>query len=558
MPIKIPLEYRPKILDIIGNYSFEKFKADFFAGLAVCVVTLPLSMAFSTASGLPPQHGLFTAIAAGIVASLLSGSRLTITAPTGGFVIVIAGVVSRFSGTNPDGTLNWQQGYNALVIATLMAGLMIIGFGLLKLGRFVQYIPMPVVTGFMTGIAVIIFSSQVLDFLGITFTGDARKPAEVIAIWQTVFTKFGEINLWTIMLGSLSLGMLILMRLYLPKLPAPIIVIIIVSFMQYFLFKNCNIATIGSMFGDIPNMLPSPSLPDITGYSWIELYGLLGAAFTIAMLASIESLLASIVADGMTGDKHRPNAELIGQGFANMSGVIFGGFPTAAAVARTATNIRAGAKTPIAGILQAVMLLLVMLAAAPIAREIPKAALAAVLFIVCYNMIDFKQYKRLFRSPKSDIAVSLVTFSVTILYDLNIGIIVGFVLASVLFMKRMSDAAKANKTAFDHDNISIYEISGPLFFGAVDHLQKIFESVDLRKVFILDMRNVSSVDMTGFQMLERFYLRCEASGTTLILSDVREQPFLAMNRCGFVVKLGSENICESVNIAVDRAKRICE
>jgi SulP family sulfate permease len=520
------LAYTPKLITVLREgYNAATFRADAIAGLTVAIVALPLAMALGIASGASPDRGLVTAVVAGFLISALGGSRVQIGGPTGAFVVVIFNVIGR-------------HGYDGLLIASLLAGVILILAGALRLGRMIKYIPHPVVTGFTAGIAVIIASSQVKDFLGLSI---AKVPAEFIPKWQAYFGAMSSISWATLGVGVGALAVIIGLRKVAPKLPGFLIAVVLTSIVVALL--KLPVDTIGSRFPDIPAGLPMPSLPDI---SFAKINAVLPSAFTIAFLAGIEALLSAVVADGMAGTRHRSNQELIGQGIANLGSALFGGLPATGAIARTATNIRSGAKTPIAGILHAVFLLLFILFATKLMAFVPLAALAAILFMVAWGMSEYERFIALLRMPNADRAVLLLTFGLTVLVDLTVAIGVGVTLASLLFMARMAEAVEVDASGrqdadLDSEDMSqrnalpkgveVFRINGPFFFGVagelLDTLRRLGQSP---QVIILRMRLVPLLDASGVQALEEFVEQANIAGTKVVLSGVQPQPKSMLER----------------------------
>jgi SulP family sulfate permease len=520
------LAYTPKLITVLREgYDAATFRADAIAGLTVAIVALPLAMALGIASGASPDKGLVTAVVAGFLISALGGSRVQIGGPTGAFVVVIFNVIA-------------QHGYDGLLIASLLAGAILILAGVLRLGRMIKYIPHPVVTGFTAGIAVIIASGQVKDFLGLSI---ARVPAEFIPKWQAYFGAMSSISWATLGVGVGALGVIITLRKLAPKLPGFLIAVVLTSIVVALL--KLPVDTIGSRFPDIPAGLPMPSLPAM---SLAKISAVLPSAFTIAFLAGIEALLSAVVADGMAGTRHRSNQELIGQGIANLGSALFGGLPATGAIARTATNIRSGAKTPIAGILHAVFLLLFILFATKLMAFVPLAALAAILFMVAWGMSEYERFITLLRMPNSDRAVLLLTFGLTVLVDLTVAIGVGVTLASLLFMARMAEAVEVDASGrqdadLDPEDMSqrnalpkgveVFRITGPFFFGVagelLDTLRRLGQSP---QVIILRMRLVPLLDASGVQALEEFVGQANIAGTKVVLSGVQPQPKSMLER----------------------------
>ena len=544
------------------GYDLAKLSSDIVAGSTVAIIALPLAMAFAIASGVSPEKGLFTAIVAGFLISLLGGSRYQIGGPTGAFVVVLYAVILK-------------HGYDGLVIATLLAGVMLFFMGVFKLGNIIKYIPYPVTVGFTTGIALIIFSSQIKDFFGLPI---AKMPAEFIDQWKLYSTEFLHVNYYALAVGVVSIALLIKLRHRFPHIPTPIIVIILSACAVYF-FK-LPVETIGSKFGALPSTLPYPAIP---AFSLEKVRAVFPDAITIALLGAIESLLSCVVADGMTGDRHHSNKELMAQGVANMASVLFGGIAATGAIARTATNIKAGAYSPMAGVIHALMLLIFMFLFSKFIVLIPLATLAAILIVVAWNMSEFHHFKAIaLKSERNDTVVLLMTFFLTVLIDLNTGVQTGIMLAGLLFIKRMIDVTGIVDTKntvvlpFDEQDeplevedvnaiskkivpkdVEVYEIDGPFFFGVADRLKNILSEVsDPPKVFILRMRHVPMVDATGLHALDEFCDLCLSNGTILVLSGVNEHIKLKIRRLGFEKKIGIENITDNIDMALSRAHRI--
>lgn len=546
------------------GYSVAKLSSDIVAGATVAIIALPLAMAFAIASGVSPEKGLFTAVVAGIIISLFGGSRYQIGGPTGAFVVVLYAVILK-------------HGYDGLVIATFLAGIMLFFMGIFKLGNIIKYIPYPVTVGFTTGIALIIFSSQIKDFLGLPI---AKMPAEFVDQWKLYSTEFLHVNYYALAIGVISMALLIKLRHRFPHIPTPIIVIIL-SALAVYLFK-LPVETIGSKFGALPSTLPYPSIP---AFSLEKIRAVFPDAMTIALLGAIESLLSCVVADGMTGDRHHSNKELMAQGAANIASVLFGGIAATGAIARTATNIKAGAYSPIAGVVHSLMLLIFMFLFSKFIVLIPLATLAAILIVVAWNMSEFHHFKAIaLKSERNDIVVLLMTFFLTVLIDLNTGVQTGIMLAGLLFIKRMIDVTGIVDTKntigmpLDEDDepldvedtnaiskkivpkdVEVYEIDGPFFFGVADRLKNILSEVsNPPKVFILRMRHVPMIDATGLHALDEFFDLCQDNGTILVLSGVNEHIKLKIRRLGFEKKIGLENITDNIDMALNRAHRLLE
>lgn len=512
--------YTPKLITTLREgYTAQTFRADAIAGLTVAIVALPLAMALGIASGASPDKGLVTAVVAGFLISALGGSRVQVGGPTGAFVVVIFNVIA-------------QHGYDGLLIATLLAGIILLVAGAFRLGQMIKFIPHPVVTGFTAGIAVIIASSQVKDFLGLSMT---EVPAEFLPKWQSYFAALSSTSWATLGVGIGALATIIVLRKLAPRLPG-FLIAVVASSLAVALLK-LPVDTIGSRFPDIPSGLPMPSLPEFT---FAKINAVMPSAFTIAFLAGIEALLSAVVADGMAGTRHRSNQELIGQGVANIGSALFGGLPATGAIARTATNIRSGARTPVAGIMHAVFLLLFILFATDLMAFVPMAALAAILFMVAWGMSEYERFITLLRMPNSDRAVLLLTFGLTVLVDLTVAIGVGVTLASLLFMARMSEAVEVDSSGrqdVDLDSedvhqrdalpegVEVFRIAGPFFFGVagelLDTLRRVGQSP---KVIILRMRLVPLLDASGVQALKEFVEQARVAGAKVILSGVQPQP----------------------------------
>lgn len=510
----------PKLITVLRQgYSPAGFQRDVLAGLTVAIVALPLSLALAIASGTTPDKGLVTAVVAGFLISALGGSRFQIGGPTGAFVVVVFNVIA-------------QHGYDGLLIATALAGLILIAAGLAQLGTWVKYIPQPVVTGFTAGIAVVIFSSQVKDLLGLEM---AELPADFIAKWTAMAQHLDSVSGASVSIATFALAIILMLRRFAPKLPGFLLAVAAASVIAWAL--GLTVPTIGSKFGELPRTLPVPHLPEV---SWSQIKALLPSAFTIAFLAGVESLLSAVIADGMTGRRHRSNCELVAQGVANMASTVFGGMPATGAVARTATNIRAGACSPIAGMMHAVFLLVFMLLLGPLIAYIPLASLAAVLVVVAWNMSEVHHFRALLSAPAGDRLILLLTFALTVLLDLTIAIGVGVVLAAIMFMHRMAEAVAVHSHADlieeDVDDFSrprtdtytrrselppgveVFELRGPFFFGATNKLNDVLERIGQPpRAFVLLMRDVPLIDASGAHALKAFFERCLRHGTVVIL-----------------------------------------
>ncbi|MCB9069163.1 MAG: sulfate permease [Calditrichae bacterium] len=544
----------PKLITVLREgYTFSHFSKDLTAGVIVGIVALPLAIAFAIASGVKPEQGLYTAIIAGFLISALSGSRVQIGGPTGAFIVIVYGIVQ-------------QYGYDGLATATLISGILLIAMGFARLGAVIKFIPYPVTVGFTTGIALIIFAGQIRDFLGLDI---ATVPSEFIEKWVAYAHHFDSFNPAALGLGVLTIATVQLFPRVTRLVPGSLVAILVTTALVS-LF-NLPVETIGSRFGEVPTSLPKPQLPNIS----FELIGqMFSPALSIALLAGIESLLSAVVADGMTGRRHRSDMELIAQGVANIFSPIFGGIPATGAIARTATNIKNGGITPISGIIHAITLLLIMLFFGKWAALIPMPTLAGILIVVSYNMSEWHLFVKLFRSPRSDVLVLLATFLLTVLLDLTVAIQVGVVLAALLFMRRMSEVTKvgyvtrqmndedaAEEPMEDQagipDGVEIFEVNGPFFFGAAERFKSALGVVHQKpQVLILRMRHVLSIDATGIKALDEVIAKTQREGTHLILSGVHTQPLFALEKIGLVDQIGRENLCENLDSSIKRAKKI--
>ena len=546
--------FKPKFFTMLKGITKEQVISDITAGTIVGIVALPLAIAFGIASGVSPERGLITAIIGGFIVSFLGGSRVQIGGPTGAFIVIVYQIVQNY-------------GLNGLILATLMAGVILIIMGFAKFGSIIKFIPHPVTVGFTSGIAIVIFSSQIKDLLGLHI---AKVPADFIEKWKVFFANFSGINIYAAGIAVFSLLVMIFWPKISRKIPGSIIAIIITTIaVQIF---NLPVETIGSVFGNIPSTLPAPSVPD---FDLATIRNLIQPATTIAILAAIEALLSAVVSDGMIGGKHRSNMELVAQGVANIFSPLFGGIPVTGAIARTATNIKNGGRTPIAGITHAIVLLFIMLFFGQWANLIPMASLAAVLVIVSYNMSEWRSFKNLLSSPRSDVIVLLTTFFLTVVFDLTIAIEIGMVLAVLLFMRRMSmvtnigvitrelkdEEEPVDPNAIDKknipDDVEVYEINGPFFFGAATKFKDAIMVVENPpKIRIIRMRNVPAMDATGLHIFKEFYKDSANKGTQIILSGVHTQPLIALQQSGMLDTIGEENIFGNIDDALDRAREI--
>ena len=544
---------KPKFFSVMKNYTREQFIKDIVAGLIVAIIALPLSIALAIASGVNPEQGLYTAIIAGFFISFLGGSRVQIGGPTAAFVVIIYGIIA-------------EHGIPGLIIATLLAGVMLILMGLFHFGDLIKFIPKTITIGFTLGIAIGIVVGQIKDFLGLNM---GAVPAEFLTKLVAYSHNLGSISYITLAIGILAL----LIQVFWPKVSKKIpgsLVAIIVTTLLVAIFK-LPVKTIGDLY-TIKAGLPSFSMP-VLSLSLVR--EMILPAFTIAMLAAIESLLSAVVSDGMIGSKHKSNAELVGQGVGNILSALFGGIPATGAIARTAANVKNGGRTPVAGMVHALTLLLILLFLMPYASYIPMSCLAAILIIVGYNMSGWRTFVRIIKTaPKSDIAVLIITFLLTLFFDLVIAIEFGMVLAAFLFLKRMSDIAEVRQWTYigssedeklseDVDlkyvpkNTIVYEVFGALFFGAANVFTS-FKHEEGKNVLILRMRNVPVMDISGVEALEEILETCKKRNLTLILSHVNEQPYHAMEKAGFVEKIGAENICENIDASLERAEKLAK
>lgn len=552
-------DFKPKMFSALRNYDKKTFVADLMSGVIVGIVALPLAIAFGIASGVSPEKGIITAIVAGLLISVFGGSKVQIGGPTGAFIVIVAGIIN-------------QYGIQGLTIATLMAGVFLIGFGLLRLGTIIKYIPYPIIVGFTSGIAVTIFTTQIKDLLGMQID---NLPSDFIEKWIIYFQHIGNIDWWSAMVGLASVAIIAVIPQFSKRIPGSLVAIVVMTVVTLLLKQYAgvnSIETIGDRFS-IDSQLPEAVVPAL---SWETIKGLVAPAMTIAVLGAIESLLSATVADGVIGDHHNSNTELIGQGIANLVSPLFGGIPATGAIARTMTNINNGGRTPIAGVIHACVLLLIFLFLMPFAQYIPMACLAGVLVVVSYGMSGWRSFLALMRNPKSDITVLLLTFFLTIIFDLTIAIEVGIICACLLFMKRMSETtdvkmiyeeidlnedADMERGNLEHltipKGVEVYEINGPYFFGAGNRFEDIMGRYGHRpKVRIIRMRKVPFIDSTGLHNLENMCLMSQKEGITIVLSGVNEKVEKVLKRNGFPELLGEENICNHIDLALSRAKEI--
>ena len=551
--------FKPQLLATLKNYDRKTLVSDIMAGLIVGIVALPLAIAFGIASGVTPEKGIITAIVAGLIVSVFGGSKVQIGGPTGAFIIIIYGIIQ-------------QYGIEGLAIATFMAGVFLVLFGVLHLGTIIKYIPYPIVVGFTSGIAVTIFTTQVKDLFGLSID---NVPSDFIEKWGVYFQHLNTIDLWSAVVGVVSVFIIAITPRFSKKIPGSLIAIILMT-VAALLLKNyagvTSIETIGDRFS-ISNELPDAHVPQMT---WDTVKGLVSPAITIAILGAIESLLSATVADGVIGDHHDSNTELVAQGLANLASPLFGGIPATGAIARTMTNINNGGKTPVAGIIHAIVLLLIFLCLMPLAKYIPMSCLAGVLVVVSYGMCGWRSFLALMRNPKSDVSVLLITFFLTIIFDLTVAIEVGLIIACLLFMKRMAETTDVKVISDEIDpnedtelkqgnlehltipqGVEVYEINGPYFFGAGNKFEEIMAAFgDRPKVRIIRMRKVPFVDSTGIHNLTNLCIMSQKEGIKIVLSGVQENVHATLHKAGFDSLVGTENICSHINIALERAKEI--
>lgn len=544
----------PEIVNTFREgYTKKLFQGDLLGGLTVGVVALPLAIALAIASGVKPEQGLYTAIVAGFVIAILGGSRVQISGPTGAFVVIVYGVVQKY-------------GYDGLVVATFIAGVMLVIMGIMRMGALLKFVPYPVIVGFTAGIALIIFSSQVADLLGLKMES---VPADFTEKWIEYFRHISTIDSYTVAVGASSLLIIIVWPYITKKVPGQLIAILAVTaVVQIF---HIPVDTIETRFGGMPTGFPTPSIPNV---SWQTVQNMFQPALTIAILAGLESLLSAVVADGMTGKRHRSNMELVGQGAGNIASAIFGGIPATGAIARTATNIKSGGKTPVAAIIHSVFLLLVLLFIGKWAAMIPMATLAAVLVVVAYNMSDWREFAHLLKSPKSDVAVLLITFFLTVFIELTFAIQIGILLAAFLFMNKMSDETHVsqitNRLRSEEDeegtlrdmsevsvpeSVEVFEVHGSLFFGSVSQFKESLRIIgDRPKVLILRMRNVLTIDASGIHILEELISDGRANGFVVVFSGVSRSVYRVMRKSGLVDEVGRENFAADIHAAITIAE----
>lgn len=552
-------EFKPKLFTTLKNYTRENFMTDLMAGVIVGIVALPLAIAFGIASGVTPEKGIITAIVAGFIISFLGGSKVQIGGPTGAFIVIIYGIIQEY-------------GIEGLMVATMMAGIILVLLGIFKLGTIIKFIPYPIIIGFTSGIAVTIFTTQIADIFGLNFNGE-KVPGDFIGKWILYFHHFDTVNWWNVVVSVASIFIIAITPKFSKKIPGSLVAIVLVTVAVYLMKMYGGIQcidTIGDRFS-IKAQLPEAAVPSL---DWEAIKNLFPVAITIAVLGAIESLLSAAVADGVIGDRHDSNTELIAQGIANFVSPIFGGIPATGAIARTMTNINNGGKSPVAGIVHAVVLLLILLFLMPLAQYIPMACLAGVLVIVSYNMSGWRVFKGLLKNPKSDVTVLLITFFLTVIFDLTVAIEVGLVIACVLFMKRVMETTQISVITDEIDpnkesdlevheehlivpeGVEVYEINGPYFFGIATKFEEIMARLgDRPKIRIIRMRKVPFIDSTGIHNLTTLCKMSQKENIHIILSGVNDQVHAVLEKSGFYELLGKENICSNINEALEVAAK---
>lgn len=545
----------PKLFTTLKSYSRAEFTADLTAGIIVGIVALPLAIAFAIASGVTPDRGLWTAVVAGFIISALGGSRVQIGGPTGAFVVIVYGIVQRY-------------GYDGLAVATLMAGIFLVLIGVVRLGAVIKFVPHPVVVGFTSGIAIIILSSEVKDFFGLDMNA---VPADFLPKWQALMGSAHSVNPHAVAVGVLALAIILIWPRFSRRIPGPFVALLVSTAVAQAL--HWPVETIGSRFGSISASFPHPALPHV---SFAQATALVGPAFTIAMLAAVESLLSAVVADGMIGARHRSNMELVAQGLANIASPLFGGIPATGAIARTATNVKNGGRTPVAGIVHAFTLLAITLFFGRWAGLIPMATLAAILVIVAYHMSEWRTFVSELSAPKSDVLVLITTFLLTVFVDLTVAIEVGMVAAAFLFMRRMAQVTNVSAVTIELEDgddpygdpgsvmrrtvpaaVEVFEINGPFFFGAAETFKDTIGQIAGKpKVLIIRLRNVPSIDSSAMHALKDVVHRTRKEGTVVLLSDVHTQPLVAIGRSKLLDEIGEENLFGNIDDALNRARAL--
>ena len=553
-------EFRPKLFSCLKNYNKATFMSDLMAGIIVGIVALPLAIAFGIASGVTPEKGIITAIIAGLLISVFGGSKVQIGGPTGAFIVIVFGIIA-------------EDGIGGLTIATFMAGIFLILMGVLRVGTIIKYIPYPIIVGFTSGIALTIFTTQIKDLFGMQI---AEVPADFVSKWVVYFQNFSTMEIWPLLIGICSILIIVYTPKISKKLPGSLVAIIVMTVVALLLKQYAGVTTIetiGDRFTIDPNV-PKPEVPKIT---WEIFTKLMSPALVIAMLGAIESLLSAAVADGVIGDKHDSNQELMGQGIANMVCSLFGGIPATGAIARTMTNINNGGRTPIAGVIHALVLLLIYFFLMPLAKYIPMSCLAGILVVVSYNMSEWRSFKAILKNPKSDIIVLLVTFFLTVIFDLTIAIEVGILIACLLFMRRMSEVTNVSVETeeidlsadsdlpdnVEHlaipDRVEVYEINGPYFFGIANRFEEVMNDVGtIPSVRIIRMRKVPFIDSTGVHNLTNLCEKCLQKDIRIVLSGVNPKVMEVLTKAGFDQLIGKDNICSHITIALERARVLAE
>ncbi|MGN0164603.1 MAG: SulP family inorganic anion transporter [Lachnospiraceae bacterium] len=545
---------KPKLLSVLKHYNRQQFVKDIISGVIVAIIALPLSIALAIASGVSPEKGIHTAIIAGFLISLLGGSRVQIGGPTAAFVVIIVGIVGEY-------------GLDGLILATIMAGIILVIMGLLRLGTLIKFIPSTITVGFTAGIAVTLFTQQLKDFCGLEIE---NVPSDFIDKVISYGKHIDTINFQALGIGCLALVIMIAWTFVTDKIPGSLVAIIVTTVIVQ--VAGLDVNTIGSVYGELSSKFPIPSMPKVT---FAMVRELISPAFTIAILAAIESLLSCVVSDGMIGSRHRSNMELVAQGVGNIASGLFGGIPATGAIARTAANVKNGGRTPVAGMVHAIVLALIMLLLMPYAALIPMTTLAAVLIIVAYNMSGWREFVKMFKAPKSDIFVLVTTFILTVCFDLVVAIEIGMVMAALLFLNRMANVTDVRKWIdyddnfdenADPDSISlrklpektvVYEVTGPMFFGAVDKfMDMVAESRKSNYVMVIRMRAVPALDVSAYKTMENVYYQCEKNNINLILSHVNEQPMSVFKKEGLYDKIGGDNFQPHINDALARAEEV--
>ncbi len=557
----IGFDFKPKLMHTLKRYDRSTFMNDLMAGIIVGIVALPLAIAFGIASGVSPETGITTAIVAGFIISLLGGSKVQIGGPTGAFIVIVYGIIQ-------------QYGQDGLIVATILAGVMLFLLGLFKLGTIIKYIPYPIIVGFTSGIAVTIFTTQIKDLLGLSIE---KVPADFMEKWGVYFENLSSISLPSALVGLGSVALIAYSPRFSKKIPGSLIAIIVMTAVTYVLKTYCGVTgieTIGDRFTINPE-LPQAEIPPM---SWEIIKGLFPAAFTIAVLGAIESLLSATVADGVIGDRHNSNQELMAQGVANLVTPLFGGIPATGAIARTMTNINNGGRTPVAGLIHAGVLLLILLCLGSLTALIPMSCLAGVLVIVSYNMSEWRTFRALLKNPKGDVGVLVITFLLTVIFDLTVAIEIGLVIACLLFMRRVAETTdihvltdeinpnedtdvelRDEESLLIPEGVKVYEINGPYFFGIANKFEEMMSIIgDHPKVRIIRMRKVPFIDSTGIHNLTNLCMMSQKENTAIILSGVNEKVHASLEKSGFNELLGEENICSHINIALERARELVD